>query len=157
MNDCFENRSEGCRFHRYQVLEGERKGRKGKKGGKVGTQRCSKVFFEGRAGLIAGHYLPKLPRRANIRIKDAANAPLRPISSSLHTLPWMPLENQVFAPFALLLLLLLLTLLVTRHSRGVVERARFRDSLLLRPFTLLSRTPSLFLHSERVASVLLIP
>ena len=78
------------------------------------------VVFRGeeRASLIAGHYLPKLPWRTNIRIKAV---PTNPNVSGFNLLcgetqecrtGWRVFrENELLAPFAPLLLLLLLTLL----------------------------------------------
>lgn len=63
--------------------EEEGEGEGGKRG--EGWHSVGKGFSkeERRVGLIAAHYLPKLPRRTNIRIKAAPNAPLRLLVQSL--------------------------------------------------------------------------
>lgn len=84
------------------------------------------VFFSGeeRVGLIAGHYLPKLPRHTNIRIKAAPTTPASPRSMSyIRVTAARPLENELLAPPALLLLL---TVLARACGPADVEGCSFR-------------------------------
>lgn len=112
--------------------------------------------------MIAGHYLPKLPRRTNIRIKAAPNAPLRLLVQSL--VPPSRRTVDAIGPGFRTLRVIIIIINAARdtaftwyveYSRGLVlERA---SSLLLPSFHGSSLSLFLSLHSKRIASVLLIP
>lgn len=145
-----------CRCERVKYSE-ETEG-EGKKGGE-GWQR----FFEGRVGLIAGHYLPKLPRRTNIRIKAAPNAPLRLLVQSL--VPPSRRTVDAIGPGFRTLRVIIIIINAARdtaftwyveYSRGLVlERA---SSLLLPSFHGSSLSLSLFTftaHCQRFINPLI--